>query len=56
MKPTYRTKTPRAALAVFAIVATALVGLSLEELARYTASHAAQASLPQPHRLASAGN
>lgn len=56
MKPTYRTKTPRAALAVLAIVATALVGLSIEELARYTAGHAAQASLPRPQQVASAGN
>lgn len=54
MKPTYNAKTPRAAIAALAVAATVLIGLSIEGLARYTADHAAQASLPQSQLLASA--
>ena len=52
MTPSYRTHTPRVALALLALAATALTGLSVEGLARYTAGHAAQASLPQPQQVA----
>lgn len=52
MKPTYRNHTPRAALAVLAVAVTALIGLSIEGLAHYMSSHAAQASLPQPQLIA----
>lgn len=53
MKPSYRPHTPRAAFVVLAVVATALIGLSIEGLAHYTAGHAAQASLPAPQLLVS---
>jgi hypothetical protein len=55
MTTNYRTRTPRIALALLAVAATALTGLSVEGLARYTAAHAAQASLPVPQQVALTG-
>jgi hypothetical protein len=55
MRTNYRIRTPRIALALLALAATALTGLSIEALARYTAAHAVQASLPPLPQVALSG-